>query len=70
MSDNEEKPLGLRDKLMIEVLNAYIMKSETMTSNIYDMGKVSNCDKSVEHIVRQCYKVADIIRKVRLTSFE
>lgn len=86
MSDEEEKPLDLRDKIALEVLNGLISHSKNDTGNLIAdifhyinyrsedvryMNKIrKDSSERLERAVRACYKVADIVRKVRLSSFE
>lgn len=83
MSD-EEKPLDLRDKLALEILNGLLSHSKNdVGSLIRDIVYHLNYDgegpaavvtreqaaERIEEVVRSCYKVADIMRRVRLTAF-
>ena len=79
----DEKPLDLRDRLAIEVLNGVISnrKSDDVIKDIlhfitYNDSDVAtrerveeNATKRIEKVIRNCYKVADIMRKIRLESF-
>lgn len=85
MSD-EEKPLDLRDKLAMEILNGLISHSKGDAGDLIpDIAHYVNytCEdkdaqnkirhgaaKRLERVIRACYQAADIIRKVRLSSFE
>ena len=77
---DDEKPLDLRDKLAMEILNGILSNGSAKSAyNVEDIIIYSGLkDQTVreaalvrmEQIIRYCYKVADIIRKVRLTAFE
>ena len=82
---DEEKPMDLRDKLAIEILNGILSHSKNENNGIIsDIVFYVNYDcvgpeadrlkevhtQKVERVVRACYKVADIMRKVRLSAFE
>lgn len=92
MSD-EEKPLELRDKIAIEIINALIIgdpsyhktkESDSYTSYDHTGTAKSLIDnfnsnyptnkefaiKDMEEIARTAYKMADVIRKVRIAVFE
>jgi hypothetical protein len=81
----DEKSFDMRDRIALEVLNGIISNakdsdlvkeltqyltysSETDVSTRKEVEAA--CSKKIERIVRNCYKVADIVRKVRLSSFE
>ena len=82
---DDEKPMDLRDKLAIEIFNGVLSHSQKDTSYLipdiiyyinYD-GYGPEADRlqdaateRIENMVRACYKVADIMRKVRLSAFE
>jgi CRISPR/Cas system-associated endonuclease Cas3-HD len=83
----DEKPLDLRDKIAIEVLNGVISNSKENNDSISDLlyymtyainrpGDLSaqktqeEAQKKFEKIIRNCYKIADIMRKVRLQVFD
>lgn len=84
-----EKPLDLRDKIALEVLNGIIANSKDNNDTTkdllfyltYDLDTVVGDDreakkqkeyaaKRFERLIRGCYRVADIMRKVRLSTFE
>jgi hypothetical protein len=82
---DNEKPIDLRDKIALEVLNAIISNSRDGNSTTQDIlyyieydssedqeNKIqrSYAEKRFTKIVRSCYRVADIVRKVRLSPFE
>ena len=75
---DDEKPLDLRDKLAMEVLNGLLSsgkdQSDVFMSNItyylHNPDYEKGTSLEIEKTIRSCYKVADIIRKVRLTAFE
>ena len=83
---DDEKPLDLRDKIALELLNGIISsgndKSKSVVNDITEYllyGKSINREDlawrqsavlRLEHVIRSCYVVADIVRKVRLSSFE
>lgn len=69
---------GLRDKFAIEVLQAFISREGDSTAGI--VGTFINGqdgedwvqqmgDERMESLIRAAYKVADMMRKVRLTVF-
>ncbi len=65
-----DEDLTLRDKFAIEILNG-MLSSPTVASSLHE----SKFDhkyylKEVEELVRSCYQIADIMRRVRLTVFE
>jgi hypothetical protein len=76
----DEKSFDLRDRLAIEILNGVLSNegSKDRVSDIIDFlggdtnqtGWGQGAIKRVEILIRNCYKVADIIRKVRLSTFE
>jgi len=75
---SDDKPLDLRDKLAIEILNG-ILASDKGHDRAADIINYINHENDnwhqgaverTEKIVRNCYKVADIIRKIRLSTFE
>jgi len=76
---DDEKPIDIRDRIALEILNGIISHSH---GEIYEVKTFFDCinhpDKDnqkyaathFEKLVRACYKAADIVRKVRLSSFE
>jgi maltoporin len=77
MDDDEE--IRLRDKFAIEILGSLLGKETyndevanfiTYHSSNDNPHTKSNSYKRMEHTIRAAYKIADIMRKVRLTSFE
>jgi hypothetical protein len=75
MSD-EEKPIDLRDKIAIEIFNGLMSSGkfnvDDVTGLLRDEGTAVRiyAQERTEQAVRGCYKIADIFRKVRLSSFE
>lgn len=94
MSD-EEKPLDLRDKIALDIINSLIVgnpsfhrtkesssytytnddhigTAQSLINGFSSTHKPSKNDavEKMENIARTAYKMADIIRKVRLSSFE
>jgi hypothetical protein len=76
MSD-DEKPLDLRDKLAVEILNGLLASGGVEQSgqliHKYYSGK-DEVDREratilAERLIRTAYMMADIMRKVRLTAF-
>lgn len=74
----DDKRFDLRDKLAIEILNG-ILASDKGHNCAADIIQYINNENNIWHraavertekIIRNCYKVADIIRKVRLSTFE
>jgi hypothetical protein len=77
----DDEDIRLRDKFAIEILSALIGKSNSnlIGDFIFNMDPAYKNDHpmdnkaAVQHLelsVRAAYKIADIMRKVRLTSFE
>lgn len=75
---DDEKPFELRDKLAVEILNG-ILSSEQGGDRVADIIYYVNCDdengarravERMEKVICSCYRVADIMRKVRLSTFE
>jgi len=74
----DEKPFDLRDKIALEILNGILCneKGKEATSDIVSHLDCENqswrevAQIRLEHLIRNCYKVADIVRKVRLATFE
>jgi hypothetical protein len=78
----DDKPFDLRDRIALEILNGLISHSrnsldhadfaQEIMDNIghSDKGVRDGAAKRIEHRIRSCYKVADIMRKVRLSTFE
>jgi hypothetical protein len=76
---DDEKPFELRDRIALEILNGIIGNSSKNNIAIQNLLFYINhpdrqvCDgseKDFEQLIRSCYKVADIMRKVRLSTFE
>lgn len=80
---DDEKPLELRDKLAIEIFNGILAHSKNDTGSLiidivhhinYDEPDSDRIEKNaarrIERVVQACYKVADIMRKVRLSAFK
>jgi len=76
---DDEKPIDLRDRIALEILNGIISHShrevyEARTFfdfiNHPDENNQRHAATHFEKLVRACYKAADIVRKVRLSSFE
>ena len=77
MDDNKEDDIRLRDKFAIEILQAYIGREGNHTIsafiNNFDHDNTGVKDDTFKHMERHiiaAYKIADIIRKVRLIVFE
>lgn len=83
--ENAEAPFNLRDRIAIEVLNGIISgsgKDSSIRSDVISYLNYESEDKRIqedqqelakdriEKLIRGCYKVADIMRKVRLSAFE
>lgn len=74
-----EDELSLRDKFAIEILNGLIMRDNQDPSSIIidfvnhfsdkDEGGKNSAYRRMEYLVRCAYKMADVMRKVRLTTF-
>lgn len=71
MSDNEdiEKELRLRDQFAIAAMQALITKNGVYGSYIDEASMSSKSPARVERIATAAYKIADAMRKIRLTSF-
>jgi hypothetical protein len=76
---DEEKPLDLRDRLAMEILNGLLSNSKSSVASYVEREDgitstnpawTENSSQHVERIIRACYKAADIMRKVRLTVFD
>ena len=76
---DDEKPLELRDRIALELLNGLISNGNSNNDTLSelqhyicheDKGVRKTTEKKFEHWIRSCYKVADIMRKVRLSTFE
>ena len=73
---SEVDDYGLRDKFAIEILQAFISREGQSTANL--VAEFMNDDpyfkregeEKMEALIRAAYKVADMMRKVRLTAFE
>jgi hypothetical protein len=73
----DEKPFDLRDRIALEILGAAISNSGK-TQPAADLDHLSSSEghwregarERLETLVRSCYKIADIARKVRLSTFE
>ena len=71
---------SLRDKFAIEILHAFISREGNSTANLVaefikgqtynDMYLQQAGDERMESLIRAAYKVADLMRKIRLTAFE
>ena len=75
---SDEKPIELRDQIAISILNG-ILSSNIKKDSIQDIfeflfakdkSQKEHANKQVENIVRISYGIADIVRKVRLSTFE
>jgi hypothetical protein len=74
----DEKPIELRDQIAISILNGVLSSNIRKNSFEYafeflfvkDKSQKEHAHKSIENIVRFSYGVADIVRKVRLSTFE
>jgi len=77
----DDEDIRLRDKFAIEILGSLINASNSnlISDFIFNMDPAYKNDHpmdnkaAIQHLelsVRAAYKIADIMRKVRLTSFE
>lgn len=70
---NEEKDFDLRDKIVCELLNGALAAGKDNDSSreilFYMAGNISN-ESRIENMIRSCYRIANIMRKVRLVAFE
>lgn len=72
----DDEHLQLRDKLAIEILNGLLASEKegaskgfiTMMNSQYDTWRDEGVRK-VEELIRSAYKIADLMRKIRLESF-
>lgn len=77
MSEDDERPFDIRDRIALEILGAVISNSEK-TQAASDVNELSSPESHwrrgaqtrLETLVRNCYKLATIVRKVRLSTFE
>ncbi len=81
MAEENDK-LTLRDKLAVEVLNGMLANEKVATNKTvdfisyglnYEEWNAPNrrlAEQQMTQLIRAAYKIADIIRKVRLTTFE
>lgn len=79
MDDSDDK-LNLRDKFALEILTSFMSFDKDKTySSINNFIKNFDSDEkhekdysnySAERLIRAAYKFADIMRKVRLSTFE
>lgn len=71
MNDDEEK-FSLRDKLAMEILNGVLSGQTDATSALLSDNPAwrRGAEEKAERITRSCYKLADLMRKARLTTFE
>lgn len=71
---SDEKPLDLRDKFAIEILGALISKNKDLglyNDYIIISGQpITENDARAERIITIAYRMADIMRKIRLVPFE
>lgn len=76
---SEEKPTELRDHIALEILNGIISHStpgsglKMTLQNFFqdsDPQLRKYAEKHLEETIRNCYRVADIVRRVRLSTFE
>ena len=73
----DDEDIRLRDKFAIEILQSLLASNLSGVANFVTFhNSTDNPDtrkvnfEKMEHTVRAAYKIADIMRKVRLTSFE
>ena len=82
MNDSDET-LSIRDKIALEVLHALIARIPSKESPYSDPLKFfleywdakdheqnKYANERMEHMVRTAYRIADIVRRVRLSAFE
>lgn len=82
MSNEKDDDLTIRDKFAIAILQSVLSNSEVTASRKFGLidyldsfdSKNTTYSKeafqSMERRIRACYMLADIMRKVRLTTFE
>lgn len=73
---NDDDKMLLRDKLAIEILNGLLstdgikgMVSE-YCAYFEDKGNKDHVEMRMERLIRCSYKIADMMRKVRLATFD
>ncbi len=76
---SDEKELDLRDKIALEILNGILSNASDNNSmvvadvrfyiNHKDASIRDTAAERMEDLIRSCYRLADIVRKVRLTAF-
>jgi hypothetical protein len=75
---DNEKPMELRDQLALQILQAIFCNEASkdfLITYIYhfddkDTSWAKNVNDRAEERIRAAYKIADIMRKVRLPAFE
>lgn len=74
---SNEEDLSLRDKIAMQILQFILSGKEDSTGwtvkdyvNLFDDKDGEKCIKAMERKIRAAYKFADMMRKVRLTTFE
>jgi hypothetical protein len=82
MSSDDEERFTLRDKIALEILTTMCNGHEKSEANILNAFFREHTDEErsaidykyavqrFESIVRTAYKMADIVRKIRISSFE
>lgn len=74
----DDDKFDLRDKLAIEILNA-VLSSEKGNERVQDItiylssetkSWAEGAHERLDRLIRSCYKVADMMRKVRMSAFE
>jgi len=69
---SDDDKLTFADRIVLELLNGMISNDKHFIH--YEIGAMSGTQGAnsdgMEEIIRTCYKIADLVRKVRLSAFE
>jgi len=75
--EEQEESITLRDKFAIEILQAFLSTgiidgaySYSRTYEDKDEGHINWSDKQMTGLIRTSYRIADMMRKVRLGVFK
>jgi hypothetical protein len=69
----DDKPLDLRDKFALDILNGILSNDKISNwSTIFNGDYYTHTlnDEQLMELVRTAYKISDMMRKVRIGSFE
>jgi len=72
---DDEKPMELRDQLALSILNGLLSNSnnyhaEYVMKYLQEKDFQVAIDNTLEDLIRLSYRTADMMRKVRLSTFE